>query len=485
MNITYNNEASPSNLITFTDIPNILKITEDNYGTKASAALVPTNALYGVTTSNNQWKITFLGETITNVIDPAGAINKLFTVMPSANDTAYSIARALRNCPTISANYTVQVTGNTVTMRNKIVGEMFTSGFADFFETNIPSNYMTVDSTDGSTDSQLYQSKVDVDIYAGWDNDYITTLEKNVYNGEVAFDLSPVLTTVAKIGTTIPYSMDIRSIGGLEKKGVISQLGTITGNYISVGYMCNQGAKFLNGNIMQVAQNFFRGTEKETENNTILYIYQPNIPISFYRGNEGAMTITVEYKDSAFNTFYTDTLTWRNTDSTKNLIDYNIELKPHLMQNTFYIDVTLGSILVRYNVIKPLYATEYSQRICWRNSYGGISFFDFTGQKTETRDFELSTYQKNIYDYYVDTKNELDKIYDNDVHYTVTLKSHLFENDGKYVFNDIIQSPEVWTVVNGESYGIILENVTVDEVNQNNIYEATVRYGYSMNPSII
>ena len=105
----------------------------------------------------------------------------------------------------------------------------------------------------------------------------------------------------------------------------------------------------------------------------------------------------------------------------------------------------------------------------------------FEEDKRNTVEGGNYTYKLN----YVDTKNELDKIYDNDVHYTVTLKSHLFENDGKYVFNDIIQSPEVWTVVNGESYGIILENVTVDEVNQNNIYEATVRYGYSMNPSII
>lgn len=484
MNITYNNQNFPSNLICFTDIPNILKITEDNYGAKATVRLTMTNAMYGATTTDGQWKITFLGETITNVIDPAGAINKLFVVMPSANDTAYSIARALRNCPTISANYNVQINGSTVIIINKIIGKMFTGGFSNYFDTNITSDYMTVDSTDGSTDSQLYQSKIDVDVYAGLDNDYVTTLEKNFYNGECAFNLSPVLTTFAQIGSAVPYLMEIRSVGGLERDGVISQLGTISGNYVSVGYMVNQGAKYLINNHMQIAQNFFRGTPKEAENNTVLYIYEPSIPISFYRGNESSVAITVEYKDSAYNTYYTQNLTWSNTGS-NNLIDYTINLVPEQFSSAYYIDVTLGSILVRYNVIKPLHSTEYSQRICWRNSYGGISFFDFTGQRTETRDFELSTYQKNIYDYYVDPKNELDKIYDNDVEYKVTLKSHLFENDGKYVFNDLIQSPEVWTVINGESYAIILGSVSVDEVNQNNVYEATIQYRYSQEPSLI
>jgi hypothetical protein len=156
--------------------------------------------------------------------------------------------------------------------------------------------------------------------------------------------------------------------------------------------------------------------------------------------------------------------------------------------STFYVDVKFESQpdFVRYNVIKPLKATEYYQRIYWRNSYGGVSFFDFTGAKTETRDLETTTYQKNIFDYYTDPRNELERVYNNEIKYNVTLKSHLFENDGKYVFNDLAQSPEVWTEINGETYAIIMESVSVDELNdRNNIYEATVRYRYSMTPSII
>ena len=483
MNITYNGLNNPTSIITFTDVPNILKIKEDNYGMNTSVSLTVNNTLYGATTTDGQWKITFLGETISNVVDPARAINKLFVVMPTAADTAYSIARALRNCPTVSANYTVMTNNNVVTITSKIIGKIINGRWTSYFQTNIPWSHLNWAYQDGLTSAQLYQSKIDVDIYNN--GEYVTTLEKNYYNGECAFDLSPVLTTFAKIGSAVPYSFEVRSVGGLDRDGVISLLGTITGNYISVGYMVNQGAKFLDNTIFNIAQNMSRGKDREFENNMLLYLYEPSIPISFYRGNSGGMDINIYYKDSAFNTFYTQTTTWRNTDSSKVLIDMTLQLSPSIFRQAFYIDVNLGGRVVRYNVIRPVTMTEYSQRIYWRNSYGGVSFFDFTGQRSETRDFELTTYQKSIYDYYDDPKNELEKIYDNNVKYTVTLKSHLFENDGKYIFNDLIQSPEVWTVINGETYAIILDSVSVDEVNQNDIYEATVKYHYSMEPSII
>ena len=79
----------------------------------------------------------------------------------------------------------------------------------------------------------------------------------------------------------------------------------------------------------------------------------------------------------------------------------------------------------------------------------------------------------------------MEKIYDNKVKYVVSLKSHLFENDGKYVFNDLLQSANVWTNINGQDYAIIIDSVDVNETDQNNIYEATVKYHYSAEPSLI
>jgi hypothetical protein len=349
-----------------------------------------------------------------------------------------------------------------------------------------------VSATDGSSDASLYGAKVDVDVYSEDASGvkYITTLEKNYYGSECAFDMSPVLTTFAEIGKTMPYTMKVSSIKG----DTYSVLAQFNDNYIAQGYMCNQGNKYINlgDNTLMFAQNFSRGSNKDKDNNTLLYVYGTTIPFSFITHNNGGMNITIDYRDSDLTLLSSYSgYTWRNTDSSRKLWDYTVDLAfntgmKERFKQAFYIDVTLGSIrTARYNVIKPLKATEYYQRVLWRNSYGGISFFDFTGAKTETRDFELATYQKSIYDYYIDPRNELDKVYDNKVKYTVTLKSHLFEEDGKYVFNDLIQSPEVWTVINGQEYAIILDSVSVDETDRNNIYEATVKYHYSQEPSII
>ncbi len=479
MTITYNNIQGASNLITFTDIPNILKVSDNSGGTFASIDLQIIGNLYSQTNADGQWWIEIMGNTISNVLDPNNAINKNFYVAQNNTDTAASIVRALRNCPMISANFNITNDGSYARLKAKKIGQIFQNS-NEMMSTNISATYLSQSKTDGSAYSSLYGSEIIADVYSN--GNYITTLEKAFYDGETAFNMSPVLTTMAKLGATTPYTISLSSM----KWGVYSQIGNVMENHISVGYMVNQGSKYLDNSYMNIAQNFNRGKSRDSENNTILYVYEPNIPISFYRGNSTSQNISVSYLDSAYNTLYTASFTWSNSNMGNNrLVDYTIPLSATYFNQAFYVDITIGGKRIRYNVIKPLNMTEYSQRILWRNSYGGISFFDFTGQRTETRDFELMTYQKNIYDYYTDPMNELDKVYDNEVNYQVSLKSHLFEEDGKYIFNDIIQSPQVWTEINGENYAIILDSVSVDEVDNNNIYEATIKYHYSQEPSII
>lgn len=479
--ITYNNRSSSnaSNLVTFTDIPNILKVTDASGGTKQTISLTFNGNLAGVA-HTDPWTISIQGETISSVDTFDKAINKSFFVSTSNNTTAASAARALRNCPNIAAQYTVQQYQNGIILTARDIGS-----FTVTVDSNIPVSYLSKSITQGSSQSQLVGSKIDVDVYNG--SDYITTLEKNFYNGEAAFNMSPVLTTFAKRSKTEPYLFRLNTI---SQNGDYQLLGTVGTNYISQGYMCNQGQKYLELYDYEVmAQNFFRGSEKQSWNNTLLYVYGNTIPFSFYTKSTSMSRIDVLYRDSAFNVV--GGLDWNDEDAhavgNNYLVTTYIPLN-NMPSSTFYVDVKFESQLdfVRYNVIKPLKATEYYQRIYWRNSYGGVSFFDFTGAKTETRDLETTTYQKNIFDYYTDPRNELERVYNNEIKYNVTLKSHLFENDGKYVFNDLAQSPEVWTEINGETYAIIMESVSVDELNdRNNIYEATVRYRYSMTPSII
>ena len=480
MEITYNNRSSSNarNLITFTDIPNILKVTDANTGQKQRITLTFVGNL-SVILHSDPWTITIQGDTISSVNTFEDAVNKSFFVSPSNSTTAASVARALRNCPNITVAYTIQQFDNGIILTGREIGYLNTE-----VQSNISSNYLNITIERGGASSSLYGAKVDVDIYNG--SEYITTLEKNAYNGEVAFNMSPVLTTIAKRGETQPYLFRLNTI---TSSGNYNLLGTVGSNYISQGYMCNQGNKYLVlSNVEVPAQNFLRGTSKSSWNNTLLYVYGGNIPFSFYTSGASASHIDVVYRNSAYERI--GAFDWNDPDAHASgnnyLVDTYIPLDT-MPVDTFYVDVKFESqdSFVRYNVIKPLKATEYSQRILWRNSYGGISFFDFTGAKTETRDVDVSTYQKSIFDYYTDTMNELEKIYNNEVKYNVTLKSHLFENDGKYIFNDLAQSPDVWTVINGETYAIIIDSVSVEETDRNNIYEATVRYHYSQHPSII
>lgn len=486
MDITLNKLQSPSNIVCFTDIPNILKVEDSSGGTYATVTLTFSSGLNSSTTEDGQWYITLFGETISNVTDPKLAVGKSFYIASTTTSTAASVARALRCCPTIAANFDVINTSGSVIITAKNVGEVL-SDYTTPFDSNIAQSYLLYYGVDGSATSSLYDSKVIVDVFSGTTK-YITTLEKNYYGSEAAFNLSPVLTTLADVGKVKPFSLKISKL----KDGAYTSLGTINNNYVTVGYMVNQGDKYINIAGFNYAQNFSRGENSGFANNSLLYVYSPSIPISFYNGNDGGFNVTVDYIDSAGSILETVTaMTWNNSDSSKKLWDLNINLAPNTglkerFKQSFYIDVHLGThTAVRYNVIKPIKATEYYQRIYWRNSYGGISFFDFTGQKSETRDVEIQTYQKNIFSYYDDEKNELEKIYNNVVKYTVNLKSHLFENDGKYIFNDLMQTTDAWVERNGETYAIIIDSISVEETNQNNIYEASVKYHFSQEPSLI
>lgn len=483
--VKYNNVDNASNLITFTDIPNILSVEDEEGGTSAMFELYFYGNIGSIPLPDlGYFYISLMGETITSVDNYANAVNKNFYATTSVS-TAASVARALRNCPTIAANFTITNNSNVVYLVARNYGVIENVGVG----TNIPgagigvSNYFQPRFIQGSSNSSLNGSKITVDVSSG--NEYITTLEKNCYGSSVAFDMSPLITTLAKHGVSIPYQCNVFKT---SSDGTYSNLGNLGTNYVSVGYMCNQGNKFLQYSGTRVAMNYSRGTTKGSANNTTLWLYEPTIPFSVY-SSLGSLSVKVYYRYSDGTTRMTEDKTLTCSGSTP-LKDCAVQLTPRHLTAVTYVDVEIPSSVeskktIRFNVIQPKHMTEGCNRILWRNSYGGISFFDFTGQRSETRKLETKTYNKNIYNYYTNPKNELEMVYDSDVEYEVTLKSHLFNKDSVYVFNDLMQSSEIWTRVNQEDYAIILESVSVDETDNNDIYEATIKYRYSQKPSLI
>ena len=67
--------------------------------------------------------------------------------------------------------------------------------------------------------------------------------------------------------------------------------------------------------------------------------------------------------------------------------------------------------MIRYQIIRPLKASEYYQRVYWRGCYGQVNFFDFTGSRSETENIDYETYQKNYYDFYDTDVFQLKKVY--------------------------------------------------------------------------
>ena len=473
MNITYNNLSSPSNILTFTEIPNILKISENVTGTKCTIQFSMSNGLRQTVTGDSQYYITLFGETISNVMAPESANNKRFYISDDAESTAMSIARAFRNCGGLNADFDIFGKGSTVEIIAKTIGNKITT--ANYLQRNIPGDKMGVSVQDGSSTSILFNSKIQVDVYNSNEanvNNFITTLEKNWYGDECAFDMSPVLSTFSEYGQTQPYTFVLNVF---RDNGEWQNQGTVSGN-TTIGYHANQSDKYKYAQGAQMLLNKNRGTN----GTMILYTYNNVIPYSVLCGiDTSGWNVTVSVKDSAFNEVYLYTSTSRRTSSNM-IIDTSETIPQTAMKSGYYVDITIGTQTTRFNIIKPLKATEYYQRILWRNEYGGISFFDFTGSRSESDSVDIETYEKNIFDYHDNNEFERKMIYKNDYKKTVSLTSHLLEEDGKWIFNSLMRSKKVWTTINGKTYYIIPKSIDVQEdQTYNNIYTVKLTYEYS------
>lgn len=473
MNITYNNLSSPSNILTFTEIPNILKISENVTGNKCTIQFSMNNGLRQTVSADSQYYITLFGETVTNVMSPENAKNKRFYISDDRVSTAMSIARAFRNCGSLNADFDIFGVNGVVEIIAKTIGSKITT--ANYLQRNIPSQYMSVSVQDGDAFSVLFNSKIDVDVYdsaSANTSNYVTTLEKNWYGDECAFDVSPVLSTLSEYGQTKPYTFVINIF---REDGEWQNQGAISGN-TTVGYHANQSDKYKYAQGVQMLLNKNRGSS----DTMTLYTYNNVIPYSVLCGlDTGGWSVTVSVKDSAFNELYTNTTTSHRTTSNM-IIDTNVVIPQTAITNGYYVDLTVGTETTRFNIIKPLKTTEYYQRILWRNEYGGISFFDFTGARSESDSVDIETYEKNIFDYHNNDEFERKRIYLNDYKKTVTLTSHLMEEDGKWIFNSLMRSKKVWTTVNGKTYYIIPKSIDVaEDQTYNNIYTAKLQYEYS------
>lgn len=487
MNILLNNNINPSQLITFNNVPTIVKLDSSGSGVKAKMSIKVTS---GGVNLNTTYQITINGVTITSTAIERDAVGPVWWVTTNTYSSyikgvAYYIQQALLNT-TLSNNYNIYIDNTTVYLEAKEYGNEY--NFSNY-NTNAPFITLSV-VTNGSSSDLLTNSKVILDIYAESDPSkqteiggnsttlpHIVTLEKYYYKDGISFDISPILSQLTNDGDVTQYNVTASYI----KNGQLTSLGSITHNYCANGYYVNQGLFYIpRFSGIYLAQNVSRGTSKPTYNNSILY-YIDNEPItmSFFNLDLSSKNITINYYDSALNLISTES---KSYVPTKTLDEFSFT--PN--EGAYYVDVVSpnqGSI--RYTNIKP---NNYGNRdnyqlLYWFNSYGGISFVPMTMGRTEERESDIEEYRKQSFDIYETSLKELNKVYSRTMEYTVEMKSHYIPKDGTYIFNDLFHSYNAWTYVNGVKYAIIITDVQIAESNVNDIYQATITYKYSLNDS--
>lgn len=506
MKITLNGLENPENIITFTNCPTILTVSDTWTGTRALTTInLKTGSVLSSTTAgtydSENIPITINGYGISSTQDISKAIGTKYYMPKTITSSnikivANSIANALRNVGALSAKYKIYQVMNGTSVSSSVRIEAIQQGIMTTTISVDPAlrNVITTTTTNGSISSIFNGStrnKICIDIYnvdipikigggTTTNISYLTTLEKNVYNSDISFDLSPIFNSYVNEGSISQFQVVIYSIVDSS----MNVLGRFNSIYAVPGYAVNQGNSFISrftGCVL--AQNVRRGTTRAKLNNSLLYVYYPSLTFSLYADTSTTtLNCTVAYIDNAENLIQRVSQVIFCSSS---LNTFEVALSEELLKQASYVDMEVPNLgTLRYNVIKPLHATDEQQRIYWNNSYGGTSFFDFTGTRTEERKTDIETYDKSLFDYYKSNRAELKKIYSKDVEITVTLTTHNITRDGTWQLFDLQNSFNAWTTVNGKEYGIHITDIKVDETDVAGIYTAEIEYTYSLGDTL-
>lgn len=503
MELTLNNLTYTKDIICLTDVPNLITYTgSSTVNTKAKYNII-INQLSNVDPDATYY-IYFGDYKIKSVpeLSMAGGTNFWLPPVDSYDNQlacCNSIVKALRNVPYIVANFNVWLSDNhDGSMANDVYIEAKKPG--NMFNVNISSELSQIgDNTftrivNGSSNDEMTgkDNRITVDVYKfnertriGDDPDptkreFITSLEKSYAGKPVTFNVSPVLSTLVSEGNIEQYCFTVYAFsdGQLRFSHITEPC------YIVNGYQVNQSQPFVGTFTNRFfAQSVSRGDETDNYNRSTLYTYEPNIQFSLYTTEDVNSTeVTINYMDSSVNAAHTQTVILPVTDITNSLNHYQIQLNDTWFRESTYIDVVIPDVgTVRYNVIKPINGTDArdAERICWYNEYGGISFMDFTGERTEQRKENIEYYSKQITGFYTDEGVENKMVYDKNMDITVKHKTHKIGSDAKWLLFSLQKSSVAWIYKNGVKYYITVDDLEIKEANVSHVFTAEVSYTYS------
>lgn len=494
-NIRLNGNSNINNVTCFSFAPTILEVSSN-----ASGSYTTWQLFIGELTSmkSDMWvKVNDVTlNLVTNINDAKGY---RFYMTPSSMSTqrklmANSLMEALKRVPEVVAGYDVYMpyTGSEKQLQIMMKSKSYGNNTPLTITTNISS--IGINNIVGSASTELKEGDLKIDIYkmtpalkyntsSTSTGSYVTTLSKHTSNdAKVKFDLGSVFSSLTDEGEASQFGIYIYQ----TTNNSLTEIADYKSVYNVNGYLINQGGEFIpRFDNAKIALNAGRGENRNYLNNTILYVYENTIPLSVYAAsNVNSISYKIKYIGS-------DNVEIINVQQTVNvskaLNHFTINLSDGYLAQAKYIDIEFTSYnlgTLRFNVIKPVRATDECQRVYWYNSWGGVSFFDFTGNRTEERKVKTTTYQDSVLDYYDNDTNERDYIYDKQNEITVKLTTHNIHKDGQWHLFDLQQSRTAWTYVNGEKYRIIVSDLTINTTSVTDIYTATIDYTYSMGVNV-
>lgn len=465
MNININNQSN-TNIVLLSDVENILTFNEPYSGEFAQIILPFTNDLSSTVSSDGQYYITLFDETITNVVQYQNATNRRFWISSTLANTAASVANALRSCSSIAADWHIRQSSNIVYLTAKRVGNKL-SNYTYWNRTNIGASYLSITAISaGSSTSSLLDGKAVVDVTSG--TSVIGRMSKQIYGQYTDFNISPMLSDETPYGSVATFTLSPSTV---NVNGSVAEYTTMD-VYMVKGYECNGSSPYLVPTNARILWN-----KQHNGADNINYLYDNSVDFSVMTDTTQAQTIYFRLYDSAMSKIFEGSNV-QTVEGRPSIADRTYVFPTSAFTDAYHAEIQIGDDTLRFQVIKPLRATEYFQRVFWRNEYGGIQFFDFTAQKSEQFNVGELTYNKNTFDRYrTDIHTASEKIYANETEKTYTLSTHLMQRGGKYALDSLALAKEVWTEIGDETYHIIPTQVSVTENDEyNNIFTAQISY---------
>ena len=451
---TFDISGQTTPIAVFSDIPNILEVVQEGFsGTPASAVIYMNSA-------SGAGSVTFNGIRYVGVSSVAEG--RKFHISSDPVSTAYSLVSALRNTPEVNGSYQVYMDDMTTAVI-RIVARQAGYAWNIVMSTDMSGVMLETHASD------VYGlDTINVDVYGN--GEYLSSLQK-ASTEKVAFDVSPVIASASDYGKIGQCSMNVF---GVTYGGEVASMGSVSFDVIR-GYRVNSSPLCIPAE-SRLAGWLGEGNMKPgADNRTTLYCCPgKTIDFSWINYGETSLEFGISYLSSAKEQVASDSMTVSGVSS-PSMVDVSVDMSDYMGNDIFYADITMpdGNV-IRWNMIRPEKASDDVARLYWRNGMGGISFFDFTGSISEKRNVSQLEIRKNVYDAYVTDIQGNRLAWGSGTQKSVTMESHLFEEDGKWLFDDLSLARLVWLEWRGMKMLANLSEVEVDETDVNNVYKAKV-----------